>query len=165
MQAPSLASAGKHREAGDMAKANILYAHLADQTFPSDGGKLNLIGVFGGLNAPGRIGLGQFPAIYPRLAMAVGLATTADELPVSVTFRDEDGKDVVPPFSGTFEIKRQEGAAKKKEAANLNFNLNFDAFRIEKPGKLFITIESGDDELAEMEITAVQAQQQGQQQK
>ncbi len=148
-----------------MAKANVLYAHLADQAFPSEGGKLNLIGMFGGLNTPGRIGLGQFPAIYPRLALAVGLATTVDELPVTVSFRTEEGKDVVPPFSGTFEIKRPAGAPAKKEAANLNFNLNFDAFRIEKAGKLFLTIESGTEELAEVELTAVQAQPPTQQKK
>lgn len=141
-----------------MAKANILYAHLADQAFPSEGGKLNVIGMFGGVNAPGRIGLAQFPAVYPRLALAVGLATTEDKLPVTVTFRTEDGKDIVQPFSGTFEIQRQ-GAAKKNEAANLSFNLNFDTIRIEKAGKLYITIESEDDELAEIELEAVQAQQ------
>lgn len=150
-----------------MAKANILYAHLADQAFPSEGGKLNLIGMFGGVNAPGRIGLAQFPAVYPRLALAVGLATTEDKLPVTVTFRTEDGKDIVQPFSGTFEIQRQgEGrnsAAAKKEAANLSFNLNFDTIRIEKPGKLYLTIESDKDELAEIELEAVQAQPQGQQ--
>jgi hypothetical protein len=144
-----------------MAKANVLYAHLADQAFPSEGGKLNIIGMFGGVNAPGRIGLAQFPAIYPRLALAVGLATTEDKLPVGVTFRTEDGKDVVQPFSGTFEIQR-EGAATKKEAANLSFNLNFDTIRIEKPGKLYITIESEKDELAEVELEAVQAQPQQQ---
>ena len=141
-----------------MAKANVLYAHLADQAFPSEGGKLNLIGLFGGVNAPGRIGLAQFPAVYPRLALAVGLATTEDKLPVTVTFRTEDGKDIVPPFSGTFEIER-EGKTAKKEAANLSFNLNFDTIQIEKPGKLYITIESDKDELAEIEIQATQAQQ------
>ncbi|MEX2043556.1 MAG: hypothetical protein WD926_01530 [Patescibacteria group bacterium] len=142
-----------------MAKANVLYAHLADQAFPSEGGKLNIIGMFGGVNAPGRVGLAQFPAVYPRLALAVGLATTEDKLPVTVTFRTEDGKDIVQPFSGTFEIQRQNAAA-KKEAANLSFNLNFDTIRIEKPGKLYITIESEKDELAEVELEAVQAQQQ-----
>ncbi len=141
-----------------MAKANITYAHLADQVFPSEGGKLNIIGVFGGLNAPGRIGLARFPAVYPRLALAAGLSTTADKLPISATFRTEDGKDVVPPFSGTFEIKK-EGAAKKSEAATVNFNLNFDAFQIEAPGKLYLTIESEKDELAELEIEAVQVEQ------
>lgn len=141
-----------------MAKANVLYAHLADQAFPSEGGKLNLIGMFGGLNAPGRIGLSQFPSVYPRLALAVGLATTEEKLPISVTFRTAEGKDVVPPFTGTFEIQR-EPAAKKKEAANLNFNLNFDTIQIEKTGKLYITIESENDELAEVEIQVVEAPQ------
>lgn len=142
-----------------MAKANITYAHLADQVFPSEGGKLNIIGVFGGLNAPGRIGLAQFPAVYPRLALAIGLSTTVDQMPINVTFRDEEGKDVVPPFSGTFEIQKQ-GEAKKSEAANVNFNLNFDAFQIQKAGKLFLTIESGDDELGELELEAVKVEQQ-----
>lgn len=140
-----------------MAKANVLYAHLADQAFPSEGGKLNLVGVFGGLGSPGRIGFAQFPGIYPRLALAVGLSTTEKKLPISVTFRTEDGKEVVPPFSGVFEIKR-EGAAKKAEAANLNFNLNFDTFQVEQPGKLYITIESDKDELAELEVVVDQAQ-------
>jgi uncharacterized protein DUF6941 len=142
-----------------MAKANILYAHLADQVFPSEGGKLNVIGAFGGLGNPGRIGLAQFPSVYPRLAMAIGLSTTEDKLPMSVTFRSEDGKDIVPPFSGTFEIKRAEGA-KKQEAANLNFNLNFDAFQIQAPGKLYLTIESDKEELGELELEAVKVEQQ-----
>lgn len=141
-----------------MAKANIIYAHLADQVFPSEGGKLNIIGIFGGLNGPGRIGMAKFPAVYPRLALAAGLSTTDKQLPINVTFRSEDGKDVVPPFSGTFEIQRAEGAG-QKEAANVNFNLNFDAFQIQGPGKLFITVESGKEELAELEIDVVQAQQ------
>lgn len=140
-----------------MPKANIIYAHLADQVFPSEGGKLNVIGIFGGLNGPGRIGMAKFPAVYPRLALAVGLSTTEKQLPVNITFRSEDGKDVVPPFSGTFEIQRTEGAG-QKEAANVNFNLNFDAFQIQGPGKLFITVESGEDELAELEIDVIQAQ-------
>ena len=116
-----------------------------------------MIGAFGGLNAPGRIGLAQFPAVYPRLALAVGISTTVVKLPISVTFRTEDGKDVVPPFTGTFEIQRQ-GEAKKSEAANVNFNLNFDAFQIEKAGKLFITVESEDTELAELELEAVKVE-------
>lgn len=140
-----------------MAKANITYAHLADQVFPSEGGKLNVIGIFGGLNGPGRIGMAKFPSVYPRLALAVGLSTTEKQLPVNITFRTEDGKDVVPPFSGTFEIQRPEGAG-QKEAANVNFNLNFDAFQIPGPGKLFLTVESGDEELGELEIDVVQAQ-------
>lgn len=142
-----------------MAKANILYAHLADQVFPSEGGKLNVIGIFGGLSNAGRIGLAKFPSIYPRLALAVGLATTQDKLPLSVTFRSEDGKDIVPPFSGTFEIQREQGAS-KQEAATINFNLNFDAFQVPAPGKLFLTVESEDDELAELEIQAVKVEQQ-----
>ena len=140
-----------------MAKANIIYAHLADQVFPSEGGKLNVIGVFGGLNSPGRIGMAKFPAVYPRLALAVGLSTVEKQLPITVTFRSEDGKDIVPPFSGTFEIQRPEGAG-QKEAASVNFNLNFDAFQILGPGKLFITVESDKEELAELEIDVIQAQ-------
>lgn len=137
-----------------MAKANITYAHIAENVFPSEGGKLNVIGAFGGLGNPGSIGAQNFPLAYPRLALAVGLTTTVKKLPIEVTFRTEDGKDVVQPFSGTFEIERPDGS---KEAANVSFNLNFDSFQIEKPGTLFITIESGDDELAELTLNVMQA--------
>ena len=142
-----------------MAKANVLYAHLCENAFPSEGGKLNLIGIFGGLNNPGQINVPQFPVAYPRVALAIGLSTTETKLPLEITFRTEDGKDVVNPFSGTFEIDKSQ-APKGQEAANVNFNLNFDSFGIEKAGKLFLTIESGEDELAELEINAVQQQQQ-----
>ena len=138
-----------------MAKANILYAHLCENAFPSEGGKLNLIGVFGGLNNPGQINVPRFPTAYPRLALAVGLSTPEDKLPIEVTFRTEDGKDVVQPFSGTFEIDKGKGGS-KQETANVNFNLNFDSFGIEKAGKLFLTVDSGDDEMAELEINVVQ---------
>lgn len=140
-----------------MAKANVLYAHIAENVFPSEGGKMNMVGIFGGLGNPGTIGAPQFPLTYPRLALAVGLSTTEEKLPISVTFRDGEGKDVVQPFSGTFEIQR-EGAAKKSEAAVVSFNLNFDAFQIAKAGKLYLTIETGDDELAELELNVVQAE-------
>lgn len=137
-----------------MAKANVIYAHLAENAFPSEGGKLNLIGVFGGLENPGTIGSPRFPFVYPRLALAVGLSTTVDKLPISVTFRTEDGKDIVQPFTGTFEIERQN----KKEAAVVSFNLNFDSFRLEKAGQVFLTIESDKDELAELTLNVVEAQ-------
>lgn len=140
-----------------MAKANILYAHLADNVFPSEGGKLNVIGIFAGLNNAGSIGVNQFPTVYPRLALAMGLATTVAELPIEISFRDEEGTDIVPPFSGTFSIDRSK-APKESEAANVNFNLNFDAFQLKKAGKLFISIDSGKDELAELEVNVVQAQ-------
>ena len=144
-----------------MAKTHILYAHLADQSFPSEGGKLNIIGVFAGIGNPGTIGVAKFPSVYPRLAMAIGLATTKKELPVTISFRDESGTDVVSPFSGTFQIDRQ-GAAKAQESANVNFNLNFDTFQLAKPGKLTLTIESDGDELAELELNVVQVEQQQQ---
>ncbi len=141
-----------------MAKPHIVYAHLADQVFPSEGGKLNVIGIFAGLNNPGTIGVGQFPTVYPRIALAVGMTTTAAEIPLNITFRTAEGGDVLPAFSGTFQIDRSK-APSAKEAANVNFNVNFDAFQLEKPGKLFLTIESGDEELAELELNVVQAQQ------
>lgn len=137
-----------------MAKAKLLYAHVCDQAFPSEGGKLNLVGVFAGANNPGTVGVAQFPAVYPRLALAVGLSTTAKELPLEVTFRGEDGKDIVPPFTGTFSIEKQ-GAT---EAANVNFNLNFDTFQLAKPGKIFLTIEASGDEIGEVELTVVKSE-------
>lgn len=136
-----------------MAKAKLLYAHVCDQAFPSEGGKLNLVGVFAGLNNPGNVGVAQFPGVYPRLALAVGLSTTLKELPLEVTFRDEEGKDIVPPFTGTFTIEKQ-GAT---ESANVNFNLNFDTFQLSKPGKVFLTIEVSGEEVGEIELTITQA--------
>lgn len=140
-----------------MAKANLTYAHLAENVFPSEGGKLNVIGAFGGIGNPGSIGAQNFPIVYPRLALAVGLSTTETKLPVEVTFRDAKGKDIVNPFSGTFEIERPEGG---QEAAAVSFNLNFDAFQITEAGPLYITIESGDNELAELTLNVVQAENQ-----
>lgn len=144
-----------------MAKTNILYAHLGENVFPSEGGKLNLIGIFGGLGNTGSINSPRFPFVYPRLALAVGLSTTETKLPVTVTFRTDEGKDVVQPFTGTFDIERQ-GTAKKAEAANVNFNLNFDSFQIEKAGSLYITIESGENELAELTLNVVKSESQPQ---
>lgn len=136
-----------------MAKAKLTYAHLGDQAFPSEGGKLNLIGIFAGVGNPGSLSLRQYPGVYPRLALAVGLTTTAKKLPVEVTFRGEDGTDVVPPFNGSFDIQQPAG---KQEGANVNFTLNFDSFQLAKPGKYFITLESGDEELAEIEMNAAE---------
>ena len=138
-----------------MAKAKVTYAHLAENVFPSEGGKLNVIGAFGGLGNPGSIAAQNFPIVYPRLALAIGLSTVEKKLPVEVTFRTEDGKDVVQPFSGTFEIDRPAGG---QEAASVSFNLNFDSFQIEKAGSLFITVESEDEELAELTLNVVQAE-------
>jgi hypothetical protein len=140
-----------------MAKTRITYAHLGDNVFQSDGGKMNMIGVFAGLGAPGIVAQQQFPAIYPRLALALGLATTETKLPIQITFRSEAGKDIVAPFSGTFEIDRT--AVPKEESASVNLNLNFDGFQIEQPGTLKITIESNGEELGELELRVQQAEQ------
>ncbi len=113
---------------------------------------MNLIGVFAGLNNPGTLALRQYPGIYPRLALAVGLTTSAKELPIEVSFKTGEGKEVVPTFSGTFQIEQQAGA----ETSNVNFNLNFDAFQLEKPDKLVFSVRSGDNELGEVELTAVE---------
>ena len=137
-----------------MANATLLYAHLCDNVFVSEGGKLNMIGVFAGVNNPGTVGMTQFPSTYPRLALAVGLATTRKELPIEVTFRTAKGVDVVPPFDGTVSIERTGG---KAEAANVNFNLNFDTFQVTEPGKLFLTLEVAGSELAEIELNVQQA--------
>ncbi len=139
-----------------MAKTRITYAHLGDNVFQSDGGKMNMIGVFAGLGSPGIVAQQQFPAIYPRLALALGLATTETKLPIQITFRTEEGSDVVSPFSGTFEIDR--AAVPKEESANVNLNLNFDGFQIQQPGTLKITIESEGEELGELELRVQQAE-------
>ncbi|MEJ7660471.1 MAG: hypothetical protein WKG07_13080 [Hymenobacter sp.] len=113
--------------------------------------------MFAGLNNPGTVGVATFPSVYPRLALAIGLSTTTAKLPIEITFRTDAGKDVVPPFTGTFEIQRPTGTG-KEEAANVNFNLNFDAFQLEGPGKLFISIDSEKDELAELELNVVKSE-------
>ena len=113
---------------------------------------MNLIGVFAGINNPGTIALRQYPGIYPRLALAVGLSTAEKELPMEVSFKAEDGSEIVPSFSGTFQIQKQDGA----ETANVNFNLNFDAFQIPKVGKMVVSVRTGEEDLGEIEVNAVE---------
>lgn len=135
--------------------AKLIYAHLCDQVLSTEGGKLTLVGIFAGHGVPGSIGMNAFPATYPRLALAAGISTTQKELPIEVTFRAEDGTDVVAPFSGTFAFDDESKGA--REAANINFNLNFDTFQLPKAGKYYVTIEADGDELAEMLINVVEA--------
>ncbi len=99
----------------------------------NEAGKLNMLGAFDTIWAE------KFPIIHPQCAVALRLRFDAIEKgnhPVSINIVDADGKHVVPPLSGVVTIAMPEG----QETVSINFIVNIQGLKIEKPGALSIDL-------------------------
>lgn len=99
----------------------------------SGGGKLNMLGAFDTIWAK------KMPVVHPQCTVALRIRFHSSEgtkHEVSVKLIDADGKHVVPPTSGTINIKYLEG--QRSNSANLI--LNIQGLKLEKYGEYSIDL-------------------------
>lgn len=83
----------------------LRYGLLADAVVRGDGGKFHIIGMFNCIGAP------VFPCIHPSLSMAVRIEGDPSEVgghDFELGFVDADYKSVAPPFTGRFELRKED---------------------------------------------------------
>ncbi len=103
------------------------------------GGKLYMLG-----GAWDRYNSSSFPA-HARIGIAVGFSVDWNETnqrrDVIITLMDEDGKEVVPPIKGQFEVGRPPGITPgSRQRALLAIN---GAFQLPKPGGYQVRLVAG----------------------
>ncbi len=94
----------------------------------SDSGKLNILGAFD------TIWVRQFPAVYPHCAVAVKMRFEAIEKgdhAMVTRLIDEDGKNVLPPATGSFTMNMPEN----QRSASTDVVLNIQGLNLSKPGE------------------------------
>ena len=97
-------------------------------------GKLNLLGTFDTLTAPG------FPVIHPQCSVAYRIRFTRSESGmhrIKVHFVDADGRPVIPPLEGAIEVRFADARA----TFVTNLVLNIHGLRLEKPGGYSIDLD------------------------
>lgn len=121
---------GEPREAGRAPRMRVEWAFLCDAA-TEHGGKVNALGI--GID---HLGVSVLPATHPRLALVAHLrfddadaaADTEDgaAVPFRVQMVDADGRDVITPVDGRFQVaaapgRRLEGANLLVDLQNLQF--------------------------------------------
>ncbi|MEI8012079.1 MAG: hypothetical protein WCI27_06320 [Candidatus Omnitrophota bacterium] len=94
----------------------------------SENGKLNILGAFD------TIWVRQFPAVYPHCAVAVKMRFDAIENgahAVVTRIIDQDGKNVLPPATGSFNVNMPEN----QRSASTDIVLNIQGLNLAKPGE------------------------------
>jgi hypothetical protein len=101
----------------------VEYAFLCDAA-TEHGGKVNALGI--GID---HLGVSTLPATHPRLALVARLVFEDAEgmaVPFVVKMVDADGRDVIPPVEGRFQVeaapgRRLDGASLLVDLVNLQF--------------------------------------------
>ena len=102
----------------------------------SDVGKLNVLGAFDTIWAK------KMPVVHPQCTVALRVrfhSSEGNRHEVSVKFIDADGKHIIPPATGTIQIKYVEG--QRSNSANLI--LNIQNLKLEKFGEYSIDLAIG----------------------
>lgn len=105
------------------------FIHLCDHAFQSEGGKLNIIGVFKNINVK------KFPGGVPKFNLVGSLEVTTDisgEFTLRVVLLGPNGNQIdikVPQLKGI--LPKQKGGS----SFDLNFNLEFGGLQFNEPGK------------------------------
>ncbi len=92
------------------------------------GGKLVIIGTFDTITAP------AFPAIHASLSIAARirfLRTEGGLHKINILLVNEDGKEILPPFSGDLTVN----PPPQSESIVVNFCLDVGRLTFEKPGR------------------------------
>ena len=95
----------------------VRIATLADYTSISEGGKLNILGIFTILWAT------QVPVMHPQMQLVLQLEfdpTEAGERDIKVVLMDEDGREILS-LSGTFTVPHKPGP----EPIGINHSIGF----------------------------------------
>ncbi|MDA0301712.1 MAG: hypothetical protein O2822_04225 [Chloroflexi bacterium] len=112
-------------DAGDLPLMCVEYAFLCDAA-TEHGGKVNALGI--GID---HLGVSALPATHPRLALVARLVfedAGGAAVPFVVKMVDADGRDVITPVEGRFQVeaapgRRLEGASLLVDLANLEFTV------------------------------------------
>jgi hypothetical protein len=100
--------------------------------------KMTVVGTFDTL------GVQQFPAIHPIMSIALRMRFAVYELgkhQISLTFRDQDGKDLVPPFLLGIDVR-----SIGNDSAVHDHALHLAGLRFEKAGNYRITLHVDGEE-------------------
>lgn len=90
--------------------------------------KMTIVGTFDSIHAR------QFPCIHPACSIACRLRFAAKESgshSFRVTLTDAKGKELIQPVEGTMNI----GAPANGQFSSVNFVINFNQLKFEKPGR------------------------------
>ena len=110
------------------------YCILADTIVRNVDGKLIIIGVFGGIACK------SFPAVHPRLSMAIQIDGGIDDVgehELEINFVDADYKALGKPMKAPIHLNEAMG----KIASTSDFNVNVENLVIPKPGLYELTIK------------------------
>lgn len=97
-------------------------------------GKLNILGTFDTTRTTG------FPMVLPHCALALRLRFTMMEEgshPVSISLRNPEGKEMMPPMRGEFRFQVPPG----RFSAAANLVLNMDGLRFAEPGEYIFELD------------------------
>ncbi len=98
-------------------------AFFCDGANISREGKVNILGIFSAIAS------NNFPAVHPHMIFAIMLNGHRSEVgqhSMKINFIDEDGREIIPAFHGTFEIL--------PDNLESNFILNLANIQFKKPG-------------------------------
>jgi len=111
---------------------NTDFAFICD--FAEAGAKLNALGI--GFDT---IYAAQLPARHPHFSLVMQLRSSASEAgqkKIQVNLMDDDGKDVIPPVQGQFNLPRAEG----RTYATGRFVMEFNGVEFKSYGTYTITV-------------------------
>lgn len=112
----------------------LRYCILADTIVRNVDGKLIIIGVFDGIACK------NFPAVHPRLSMAIqidGGISEIGEHELEINFVDADYKSLGEPMKAPIHLTKTIG----KNASSRDFNVNVQNLVIPGPGLYEVTIK------------------------
>ena len=129
-----------------MKNIRVNFAHVCDMAFLSQGGKVNIIGIFK------RIFGKNFPANHPRFSIIVSL--TAEDAIGSHTenikiIREDDKKEIIPELNVNFKVN--------EKIQDLNFIGDIINAKFEKPGKYLIKIIFDNEEIHSIPLDLVKS--------
>jgi hypothetical protein len=126
----------------------VKIATLADYTSVSEGGKLNILGIFSILWAA------NVPVVHPQMQLVLQLEfdpSEAGERDIKVVLVDEDGREILS-LSGTFSVPTQPGP----EPIGINYSLGFANVVFPKYGRYAFKILIGGDLKSEVPLSVLQ---------
>ncbi len=108
-------------------------------------GKLNVLGAFDALNAP------NFPIVHPQCSVAARLRLQRIEggnHKFTVHFVDDDGKFILPPLDGEFQVD----VSDTQRSGSVNFVLNIQSLKIDHPGEYAVILAVDGREMSRLPL-------------
>jgi len=117
-----------------MEKIKLNFAFLCDNAFFSEGGKLNLIGIFKTISSK------SLPVIHPQIFVVANVdVQKGKEYKETIKIVDEDGKNIQSPIDFVFSIDRDSPDSES------GFMGQFNGLKFEKEGMYALKILIDDE--------------------